>query len=258
MSLTYGDGPLSPRHAPENFILSRHATFAEPWDRRLRAFLGDRTLVDTERAMMLHESGGFPAMWVPLADVNGDLIRSNADRDGAPAWGIVAGDRVIEGAVTGYRPAGDAIPELRDYVTVAFDAADRWFNEDDPVYAHFKDSYHRVDVFASSRHVVVRHNGTVIADSRRPRLLYETSVPTRYYLPFIDTNLALLSLSETVSECPYKGDGQHWHVTINGERIEDAAWSLPHPLPEAFAAAEHICFYADKVEVEVDGERARQ
>jgi uncharacterized protein (DUF427 family) len=58
-----------------------------------------------------------------------------------------------------------------------------------------------------------------------------------------------------VSECPYKGDGQHWHLVVEGNRVEDAAWSLPHPLPEGLAAAEHICFYPDKVEIEVDGER---
>jgi len=67
-------------------------------------------------------------------------------------------------------------------------------------------------------------------------------------------DLGRLELSDTVSECPYKGDGLHWHLTVDGERVADAAWSLPHPLPEGFAAAEHLCFYPNKVDLEVDGE----
>lgn len=115
-----------------------------------------------------------------------------------------------------------------------------------------RDPYHRVDVRASSRHVVVRHRAQVIADSRRPKLLFETGVPIRYYLPFADVRSDLLLLSNTVSECPYKGDGQHWHLVHGTERVGNAAWSLPHPLPEGLAAAEHVCFYPDKVDVQVD------
>jgi uncharacterized protein (DUF427 family) len=132
---------------------------------------------------------------------------------------------------------------------------DRWFEEDDPIYAHPRDPYHRVDVRSSSRHVLVRHDGDVVADSHRPKLLFETSNPTRYYLPFADVRLDLLERSDTVSQCPYKGDGQHWHLTTRHGRVDDAAWSLPHPLAEGFLALEHVCFYPDKVELTVGGQR---
>ena len=255
MSLTFGPGPLSPHHGPLSFPLPQHAAFIHLWEPRVRAVIGGKILLDTQRAKQVYESGGLPTMWVPLADLDQNLIRKAEDRDGTPTWDIVIGDRVVAGAVTGYASGKVGDTDLSDHVTVAVDVVDRWFNEDEPVYAHFKDPYHRVDVYPSSRHVVVRHNGTLIAESHRPMLLYETGLPVRYYLPFIDTNLGLLSLSETVSECPYKGDGQHWHLTLEGQRIEDAAWSLPHPLPEGIAAAEHICFYPNKVETEVDGAR---
>lgn len=77
----------------------------------------------------------------------------------------------------------------------------------------------------------------------------------RYYLPFDDVAIGLLHLSDTVSQCPYKGDGQHWHLhdDRSGSQIDDVAWSLPHPLAEATAALEHISFYAEKVDVLVDG-----
>ncbi len=109
---------------------------------------------------------------------------------------------------------------------------------------------------ASSRHVVVRHDGQVVAESHRPELLFETGLPVRYYLPPADVRTERLARSETVSDCPYKGPGQHWHLAGgDGALVEDAAWSLPFPLPEGLAAGQHLCFYPDKVNVEVDGER---
>ena len=77
-------------------------------------------------------------------------------------------------------------------------------------------------------------------------------MPASYYLPWSDVRLDGLIRSDTVSECPYKGDGQHWHLEVGGNRVEDAAWSLPHPLPEGAPALEHLSFYPDKVEVTID------
>ncbi len=123
-------------------------------------------------------------------------------------------------------------------------------------FAHPRDPYHRVDVQASSRHVVVRHDGQVVAESHRPKLLFETGLPVRYYLPPADVRTERLAPSGTVSDYPYKGPGQHWHLAGgDGALVEDAAWSLPFPLPEGLAAGQHLCFYPDKVDVEVDGER---
>ena len=256
MSLTLGTGPLSSTHGPTNVQVPERAVFAVPWGRRLRAVFGGATVVDTERAMVLHETGKLPTQWVPMADVRQDLLRATGPVSANPsAWDVVVGDRDAARAVRTWRSRAETDPDLTGYVTVTFDAMDRWFDEDDPVYAHLKDAFHRVDVRSSSRHVIVRQAGQVIAETHRPALLFETGLPTRYYLPFADVRLEHLSLSQTISECPYKGDGQHWHLTVDGQTTEDAAWSLPHPLPEGFGAAEHICFYAEKVELEVDGQR---
>jgi len=122
---------------------------------------------------------------------------------------------------------------------------DRWFEEDEPVYAN------------PPRPAPPRRRPVVIAPRHRParpKLLFETGNPVRYYLPFADVDLALLTRSDTISECPYQGDGQRWHLTVDGERIPDAAWSLPHPLPEDIPATEHICIYPSKAYTEADGE----
>ena len=133
--------------------------------------------------------------------------------------------------------------------------ADAWYLEDDLGYAHPRDPYHRFDVQRSSRRVIVRSRDIVIAESAAPAILFETSTPARFYLPPDAVRTELLAKSETVSQCPYKGDGQHWHVEAEGHRIADAAWSLTTPMGDALMIPRWFSFYPQKLIVEVDGER---
>jgi uncharacterized protein (DUF427 family) len=263
MSLTFGNGPFGPNGGGGEFSfgpLPPHILYWEDWPRRMRALFAGETILDSRHVKLLHETEKLPAHYVPFEDLRRDLLVPSADPGAAPdqqgkRWSVRVGDQLAEGCVTSPPTRPDGAEILPGYVTVAFGAMDRWFEEDDPIYADPRDPYHRVDVRSSSRHVVVRHAGQVVAETSRPKLLFETSNPIRYYLPAADVRLDLLVKSETISECPYKGDGQHWHLLADAARVEDAAWSLPHPLPEGFAAAEHICFYPNKVEIEVDGQR---
>lgn len=234
MSLSGATGPLNPRSSGVRSADGRR--FAHPYGPRVTARVGDATVVDSDDVWMEHGASPLPRLWFPAEAVDRAALRGDAVAEAED------GDDEEAAALAGR-------------VSVAFDAADRWFLEDEPVYAHIKDPFHRVDVTRSSRHVVVTVGDTVIAETRRPRLLFETGLPVRHYVPFSDVRTGLLEKSETVSECPYKGDGQHWHVVVDGERIEDAAWSLPAPLPEGVDAREHVCFYDGKVTVTVDGER---
>lgn len=238
LSSPLGRGPFEPAGRHTDVTLPERIRYWEPWPRRMRAVLAGCTVLDTRRGVMLWESGEFPALYFPRSDIRADLV---------PA------------ALLTPAPLGAGGSEnLAGYAALDYAAMDRWFEEDDLVYAHPRDPYHRVDVRSSSRHVIIRWGEEVVAESRRPKVLFETGNPIRYYLPWADVNQDLLGLSDTVSECPYKGDGQHWHLTVGGGQVPDAAWSLPHPLPEALAAAEHICFYPGKVEVSVDGERVTE
>ncbi|WP_026533718.1 DUF427 domain-containing protein [Arthrobacter sp. H14] len=258
MSLTLGQAPFGAERGSFDFPVPNHVHYWEPWPRRMRAVLAGQTVLDSRRGIAFHESGKLPVHWYPLEDLSEDfLVPEKPDNDGAKRWSISVGKVLAPGAVTAatsyQSDAGGSA--LDGFVTVDFAAMDCWFEEDEPVYAHVRDSYHRVDVRESSRSVVVRQGEMIIAESTRPKLLFETGLPVCYYLPFADVRLGLFERSDTVSECPYKGDGQHWHLDTDGVRITDAAWSLPHPLPEALGAGEHICFYPDKVHIEVDGER---
>ncbi len=262
MTLTVGNSAFGPGGGEFSFgPRPEHMWYLEDWPRRMRAVLAGETVLDSRRGKALYSTGKLPRHWFPLADLRTELLvpveGGEAPAGGTQRWSVVVGGRAAPEAVTGPLARQPGAPPLEDHVTIDFGAMDRWFEEDEPIYAHLRDPYHRVDVRASSRHVVVRHAGVLVAETRRPKLLFETGLPVRYYLPLADVRTGLLEKSETVSECPYKGDGQHWHLVAAGTRVPDAAWSLPHPLPEGLAAAEHICFYGEKVHVEVDSEQVR-
>jgi uncharacterized protein (DUF427 family) len=137
-------------------------------------------------------------------------------------------------------------PELPGHVTVPWNAADEWFADDEPLVGHARDPFARIDVVHSSRHVVIEHEGVVLADSRRPLLLYETGLRVRTYLPPEDVRLDLLEPSATNTTCAYKGDAEH--LAHNGT---DVAWRYPDPLFDAPPIRGLIAFYDERVDVTV-------
>ncbi len=257
MSLSLGRSPLA-EYRGRLRANGPGLLYSEPWPRRMRAQLAGHAVLDSTGGVIVYRTGAFPAHYFPLGDFDPAAIElADSQADGRQHWTVRVGERVaraaLHGPTTDLQELGDASP-VAGFATLDFGSMDRWFEEDEPLYGHIRDPYHRVDVRSSHRHVVVRLGDTVLCESSRPKLLFETSLPVRYYVPFADIALEYLTLSDTVSECPYKGDGQHWNVTVGDTTVTDAAWSLPHPLPEGSAAAEHVCFYSDRVDVTVDGE----
>jgi uncharacterized protein (DUF427 family) len=122
------------------------------------------------------------------------------------------------------------------------------------VFTHPRDPYTRVDILASSRHVRVEVAGATIAESTRPRLLFETGLPVRYYLPQADVRLDLMIPTGAVSHCPYKGRAEYWSVRAPDGVHANLAWSYGAPLPESQKIAGLIAFYNEKVDISVDGE----
>jgi uncharacterized protein (DUF427 family) len=222
----------------------------EPTARRIRVRLGDRLVADSTRALLLiqYGPGGLPTYFVPRDDVTaGALAAEKQDSAGQASWDVCAGKTVaVDGAWT------HAHPDLAGYVTFSWRQLE-WYEEDEPVFVHARDPYKRIDVLRSSRTVEIRVGGEVVAKSVRPVLLFETSLPTRYYLPFTDVRPECLEPSDTVSTCPYKGRARYWSVRAGGVLVPDAAWSYPDPIPENPKIRDLVCFFTERVELVLDG-----
>ena len=153
----------------------------------------------------------------------------------------------------------DGAPDLSAFVAFYWNKVDNWFEEDEEVFVHARDPYKRVDALRSSRHVEIRVHGETVADTTRPILLFETGLPTRYYIPKLDVRLDLLTPTDTVTRCPYKGQARYWNVTAGGRVVEDAGWSYTYPLPAMSSVAAHVCFFQERVdETWVDDEQVER
>jgi uncharacterized protein (DUF427 family) len=224
--------------------------------KRVRASLGGEVVADTSRPVLVWEVPYYPAYYVPLADVRVELKpdgRSvhSPSRGDARTYTVRAGGVEAPGAALRYEDS--PIEELRDLVRLDWHAMDAWFEEDEEVFTHPRDPYTRVDILASSRHVRVEVGGATIADSASPRLLFETGLPVRYYLPKTHVRLDLLIPSGTVSHCPYKGQAEYWSVRAPDGVHDDLAWSYRTPLPESQKVTGLIAFYNEKLDIHVDG-----
>jgi uncharacterized protein (DUF427 family) len=158
-------------------------------DSRRRVVFAGITVADTTHVMLLHECGRLPVFYFPLEDVRMDVMEATGRRSSSPMkgetsyWTIRGGSRVTEHAAWSYpNPLPDG-PPIKGYLAFYWHLMNAWYEEDERVFAHARDPYKRVDILPSSRYVQVVLAGVMIADSRRPRLLLETGLPIRYYLP---------------------------------------------------------------------------
>jgi uncharacterized protein (DUF427 family) len=155
--------------------------------------------------------------------------------------------------VWAYADPPDAASFLRGRASLVWHAFDEWFVEDEQVFGHPRDPYHRIDVHPTSRHVRVSVDGIVLADSRATRVLCETALPPRWYFPVDDVDTALLVSSSTRSRCAYKGSAAYWHVRLGEQLLEDLVWSYPDPQHDAEPVRDRLCFFDERVDLEVDG-----
>ncbi|PPK71009.1 uncharacterized protein (DUF427 family) [Actinokineospora auranticolor] len=194
--------------------------------KHVRATLGGAYVVDSAEVRLVWVDRPYPAYWFPDADVRADLLPAGAVRTS---------------------------PGLPGLVGVDWGAVDQWYEEDEPVYVHARDPCTRVDVLASSRHVVVELDGVRLAESGQPRVLFETGLPPRFYLPARDARLDLLRPSATTTMCPYKGTATYLDAVVNGVTHRDLVWCYPAPFAESQKIAGLLCFYPDRARLVVDG-----
>jgi uncharacterized protein (DUF427 family) len=264
MTLTVGLGPLGPRPAAK-FNLELPALegllFLDPFHRRIRGLAGGETIVDSRHVQMLHEHGRLPIFLFPIEDLRRDLLEpsertGSSENKGEERWShLRVGDELRRDAVFEYVNPPEQAEALRGLAGVVWDAMDEWLEEDEQAIVHPRDPYHRVDVLDTSRHVRVSLDGEVLAETDRARVLFETSLPPRWYIPREDVREGVLTEGEQRSACAYKGFAPHYSVRV-GERTEpDLAWTYPEPRREVERIKDYVAFYNERVDLEIDGER---
>ena len=221
----------------------------EPGTKRVRVYLGGELVADTTQPVLVWEVPYYPTYYFPVSDVRTELLQREDGVAHSPSRGDGQRFSVKGRPHAALRYEDSPIEELRDLIRFDWDSMDAWFEEDEQVFTHPRDPYTRVDILASSRHVRVDVDGTTVAESTSPRMLFETGLPVRYYLPMTDVRMDLLAPSDTVTHCPYKGQAENWSVGVHAE----LAWSYRAPFPESQKIAGLIAFYNEKVDIYVDG-----
>src|SRR3954470_11017676 len=193
----------------------------EPSERWVRAYKNGKLVIDTRRPVVVWREGKtVPQYFFHEDDVDGLVGERSDDSD------------------------------LAGLVHIPFDAADRWLEEDEPMLGHARDPFARIDVRQSSRHVRIEKDGQLLAESRRPVLLFETGLPTRYYLPREDI-VAPVEDSDRHTICPYKGVASYY--TVGGHK--DIAWYYPEPLPGVESIKDLVAFWNERVDILDDAEQ---
>jgi len=236
---------------------SRGSVRVEQGQKRVRIYLNNELVADTRTPFLVWEKPSYPTYYLPESDVHASLIPTS-ETSHSPSRGDGELLHVKVATATAERAAlrypDSPLEQLRGLVRFDWNAMTEWLEEDEPVYTHPRDPYHRVDILASSRHVRVELDGVTVAESRQPRILFETGLPARHYLPLTDVRMDLLRPSATVTHCPYKGAAGYWSVDT-GQRVHaDIVWIYRTPLPESQKIAGLACFYDEKADVYLDGE----
>ncbi len=234
MSLTFSSGPLS-GSAPEsvNYRIDgpAHKLLMQEFPRRVRAVFGGQTVVDTTRAVLLHETGLRPQVYVPLEDISADLIQPTDHHTYCPFkgtasyWTVTAGGQVAENAIWAYPEPNDESSWLKGYAGFYWNAI--------------------------SRPVRVLLGDTVLAETTSPLLLSETGLPNRFYIPAADVRQDLLEESDTHTVCAYKGTASYWTVSTGDRKLADAVWSYPQAEGDSAAVSGYLSFRHDDLTIEV-------
>ncbi len=221
MTLTNGRGPFSGRRAGIfSAPVPSEVVYVEPFRRRVRARIGERTVVDSERVLLVHRPANAPSYAFPARDVRG--------------------------------VSATALDEVPGYVQVGWEDAEKWYEEYEQVFLHPRNPYHRVDCLPTERRLRVTVAGTVLVDTTDTTVLYETSLDPLLYVHPRHVLLDALVPSTTTTYCPYKGTARYWSADVGGGVVADVAWSYDEPNPESMAIGGLVCFDGSRAEVEAE------
>ncbi|KAG6332993.1 hypothetical protein ID866_6098 [Astraeus odoratus] len=200
----------------------------EDRQRRVRVLFNGEFIVDTTKAKLVWEKPSYPTYYFEKQDIATSFLQESGTVPDAKIYDLVVGDKVEKGAVTEFTNN----EYLAGLLRITFSAVDAWFEEDEMIHVHPKDPYKRIDVLQSSRHVRVEVNGVEVANTHRPRFLFETGPPRQL------------------------GVASYYDVVLpDGSVHKDVVWFYRAPLAECIQVGGLVAFYDEKVDVWVDGEK---
>lgn len=228
----------------------------------VRGRLGGELIAETREPVLVWQ-GGFPPVYGVPRSAIGEGVLQPASGEAYPGgffygphrqvaswYDVVAGDARL--------PCGAwslADPEVADLVVLTWEPGlIEWTEEAEPVTGHPRDPHKRVEALHSPRHVEVSVGDVVLASSDDVVMLFETDLPTRYYLPRQDVALDLLTATKNRSVCPYKGFANSYWTYPGPPEIRNVAWSYAEPFRAVDKIADRISFYNELVDIAVDGE----
>jgi uncharacterized protein (DUF427 family) len=222
-----------------------------PVPRRIRAILAGQTVLDTMSALYVWEWSHYPQYYIPLADIDPAMLvdeqhEQKLSRGTARRYSLQVGDVTRSAALRVY--GDDAVVEgLAGRARFEWDSLDAWFEEDEQVFVHARDPYTRVDALRSTRSVRVELEGVVLAESSSPVMVFETGLPTRYYLNRAEVDFTHLAPTNTLTACPYKGTTSgYWTAHLGDTSYSDIAWTYDFPTRQLLPIAGLIAFYNEK------------
>ncbi len=232
-------------------------TLVEPTARWIRVKFGGELIADSKRAQLLiqYPPAGLPTYYFPPDDVRVDIPNERSlDAQGRGRWTLHVGDSEAENAAWSYDDPHASRAALKGFISFDWARMDAWYEEDEQVFVHARDPHSRVDVMPSSRRVRVAIHGTIVAETTRPFLLFETGLPTRYYFPPDDVNYDVLEPSPLKTRCPYKGVASYWSARVGDEIAKNIVWSYQDPIPECPKIRGLLAFFDERADIYVDGE----
>ncbi|HEX8882223.1 MAG TPA: DUF427 domain-containing protein [Candidatus Acidoferrum sp.] len=262
MGLSWQQGPLSPGAIGRFLVaepLPQRLLYIEPLRRRMRVRFGGAWIADSEHVLLLFEPGRYPVAYFPQPDIRAGVLELGEHTTRHSDLGLTSWYAISAGGQHATRAAWQHVDlppyaaELRERIAFAWRAMDAFYEEDERILGHAADGYHRIDIRQASRNLVVRQQDRVIADTKRPIVLYESGFAPRWYVPRADIDESALSFVEHESFCPYKGLCSYYDI---GE-ARLAAWSYREAYCEVGRISGLVSFEPDIVSVQLDGVQLR-
>ena len=262
MGLSWQQGPLSPGAIGRFLVpepLPKRLLYAERLRRRMRVRFGGIWIADSEDVCLLFEPGRYPMAYFPQSDVSPDTLERTDHTTRHHDLGLTSWYSVRAGEHSAPRGAWQHIElpayasELQGRIAFAWPAMDAFYEEDERILGHAADSYHRIDIRRTSRALVVRDRDRIIANTKRPLVLYESGFAPRWYVPRADVEESALTPVKFQTFCPYKGMCSYYDI---GD-ARRAAWSYREAYPEVCRISDLVSFEPDIVSVRLDGTQLR-